>query len=107
MRADAVTEGFDYRDDAINIKRYGSATVPVINMDSLGDLKVPVSLFVGKHDLLSTIKDDRDIRDKLGSSLHQYHEIEADHLSLLIGKDMSYFTINVLEILREQHPPTQ
>ena len=38
IRADAVTVGFDYRDEEKNIARYGSATVPTISMDALNEL---------------------------------------------------------------------
>jgi len=62
---------------------------------------VPVSLFVGKHDLLSTSEDDRKTRDLLGPALFEYHELEADHMSLLIGSDMSYFSADVLRILND------
>ena len=64
-------------------------------MDPLKELKVPVSLFVGSHDTLSTPTDDRKIMDKLASGT-VYREVEADHLSLLIGKDMSYFQDEVM-----------
>ena len=94
-----VTVGIDYLDDEKNIARYGSVKVPTIQMDGLKDLKVPVSLFVGKHDLISTPVDDRKIRDQLGDAIHEYHEIEADHVSIMIGIDMSYFSNDVLRIL--------
>lgn len=105
MRRDEVTVGFDYGDEAKNIERYGSARVPTISMKGLKHLKVPVSLFVGTHDILSTPEDDRKIKKVLGKSLHQYHEVSADHLSLLIGKDMTYFTHTVMNTLEFQAPP--
>lgn len=69
MRRGEVTQGFDYRDDDENKKRYGQTTVPNVDMNDLGDIGIPVSLFVGRHDLLSTTTDDIKIKELLGSSL--------------------------------------
>ena len=93
MIRDEATVGFDYNNDVENMKRYGHAKPPVLPLYALKNLKVPVSLFVGEHDILSTIEDDKIIRDRLGDvSMHHYEEVNADHLSLLIGSDMTYFT---------------
>ena len=74
-------------------------------MSGVQDLKVPISLFVGKHDLLSTVKDGRRMKEQFGRAVHQYHEVDADHLSLLVGIDMTYFTEKVMKILKHHAPP--
>lgn len=49
--------------------------------------------------------DDRHILKVLGpETAHYYQEVEADHLSLLIGKDMTYFTGHVMSIIKRFHP---
>ena len=74
-------------------------------MDALGTLDVPVSLFVGTHDTVSTPADDRMIRDLFKpSSIYHYEEFSADHLSLLMGKDMTFWTERAMNILKELHP---
>ena len=74
-------------------------------MDALSTLKVPVSLFAGTHDILATIEDVKIIREMLGPDAdYHYEEVNADHLSLAIGKDMSYFTETVMETLKKHQP---
>ena len=74
-------------------------------MDALSSLKVPVSLFAGTHDILATIEDVKSIKEMLGPDAdYHYEEINADHLSFTIGKDMSYFTETVMEILMKHQP---
>ena len=44
------------------------------------------------------------LRDAIGAdNLYHYEEIVADHQSFLVGKDMSYFTVSVMDILRKTH----
>lgn len=33
-------------------------------------------------------------------TIHHYEEFKADHLSLLVGKDMTYFTKTAMEIIK-------
>ena len=101
MRLDTPTAGFDYRDTQKNLERYGQETVPVLDVQNLKKLTFPISLFVGNYDILSTKEDDKKLKEALGDSLGEYHEVEADHLSLLLGKDMTYFTGDVMRILME------
>ena len=101
-----ATVGFDYYDKAKNRdKYYGEDVPPVLSMAALSELDIPMSLFVGSHDILATVEDDRVIRDLLRpASMHHYEELEADHLSLLLGKDMTFWTDRAMAILAELHP---
>ena len=85
------------------MRRYGEPVPPALSLDSLKTLDVPVSLFVGTHDILATIKDVHDLRDEvLGpDTVYQYEEVNAGHISFLVGKDMSYFNDKVMSTLRE------
>ena len=75
MDREVVTTGFDYYDVEENRRRYGQDTPPLLSMDPLGTLDLPISLFVGLHDKLSTATDDRIIRDLFKpSSMHHYEE---------------------------------
>lgn len=108
IERNVVSVGFDYYDEEENKRRYdGQSTPPILSLDELGELDVPISLFVGTHDILSTPEDDEHIRDLIKpSSMHHYEELTADHLSLLIGKDMTYWTGKAMDILGELHPIT-
>ena len=76
--------------------------MPVLDMSGLKNLHVPVSLFVGKHDTLSTEEDDQKLRDMLGDALSSYQVVQADHLSLMLGSNMDYFTRDVMQILAKK-----
>ena len=91
MRDDRPTIGFSESNDA-----------PTLDTSPLQTIKVPFSLFVGSNDILSTPEDTQKTRDLLGpDSMHYYEELAADHLSLLCGKDMTYFNERALDILKE------
>lgn len=52
---------------------------------------VPVAMFVGVHDNLSTPVDARWLKRQLGDKVVKYVELESlDHSAFNFGKDMSY-----------------
>ena len=63
MQRDAPTIGFDYYDREKNQEIYGEDLPPILSMEGLSTLTVPVSLFVGTHDLLATVEDVLIIKD--------------------------------------------
>lgn len=63
--ASDIFEKFDYGDRKENIAHYGpdhAKAPPVIDLTKIGD-KVPISMFVGKEDILSTPIDAKWARD--------------------------------------------
>ena len=60
---------------------------------------VPVAIFTGLEDPLADVTDARWTRDTIGDNVVHYEEIEAGHLTFLIGKDMTYFTEGVMDLL--------
>ena len=71
-----------------------------MDISALKTIKVPFSLFFGENDTLATVTDGRRTKDMLGpDSLYYYEEFPADHLSYMTGKDMTYFTERVMQIL--------
>ena len=66
--------------------------------------QVPVAIFAGTDDVLADATDAQWIRDTIGSNVVHYEEIAAGHLTFLVGKDMSYFTNNVMSLLQQYHP---
>ena len=64
---------------------------------------VPVAMIQGIEDILAYKTDSEWTRNQIGSVVH-YEEIHAGHLSFLIGKDMSYFSGSVMNLLQEYHP---
>jgi len=96
---------FDYYSPAENIRHYRQAKPRLIDLTPLKTLGVPVSLFVGRNDILATTKDCRRIHEWLGpDTVHLYSEFTADHLSLVVGKDMTYFTTTAMSIIKQHQP---
>ena len=66
---------------------------------------MPIAIYTGTEDPLADITDARWIRDSLQSNvLVHYEEIEAGHLTFMVGKDMTYFTEGVMGLLQQYHP---
>ena len=60
-------------------------------------------MFVGDKDQLATIDDNRWAKTQL-NTLKFYKEYNLGHMSFLIAKDMSYFTVDVMNMLKQYHP---
>ena len=89
---------FDYGEEE-NLKRYGSATPPAIDISKIKD--VPIALMVGKYDKLVPINDSRWIKDNLDSSvLKFYQEYDYGHMTFIVGKEASYLD-DVQKLLNE------
>ena len=84
-----------------NKKIYGQSTPPLIDLQKIS--KVPIAMFVGNTDQLATVDDNRWAKTQL-ATLKFYKEYSLGHLSFMIGKDMSYFTVDVMNILKQYHP---
>ena len=65
---------------------------------------VPIAMFTGTDDILADLTDSRWTRDRIGDNLAHYEEIEAGHLTFMVGKDMTYFTESVMDLLKLYHP---
>ena len=80
-----------------NQNLYGQSTAPILD---LGNIDLPVGLFVGKDDPLADPFDTQWVRDQLHGSLTWYQEMDNfDHSSFMGAVDMSYFK-DVLTCLR-------
>lgn len=61
-------------------------------------------MFVGTVDTLADKEDAEWTRDTLGDNMIHYQMIDGGHMTFLIGKDMSYFTEDVMMLLQEYQP---
>jgi len=66
--------------------------------------KVPVAMFQGKADKLADPEDAEWARDTIGADVFHYQEIEGGHMTFFIAKDMTWFTQDVMSILRDYQP---
>jgi surfactin synthase thioesterase subunit len=76
----------DWKDPILNRELYGQDTPPTINFY---ENPIPKVIFAGIDDKIVNIDDVREIKAKI-ENINHYEEIEGDHLSFFIGKDMSY-----------------
>jgi len=61
-------------------------------------------MFTGTYDILADLTDSRWTRDTIGDGIVYYEEITAGHLTFLVGKDMTYWTHDVMNLLKKYHP---
>lgn len=89
-----------------NKKLYGTEQPPEIGIQNIS--KVPIAMFVGQKDELADTTDNHWAHDKMGDkAVKFYKEYNLGHLSFLIANDMSYFTTDVMNILRQYHPTNE
>ena len=65
---------------------------------------VPVAMFTGTEDILADLTDSRWTRDTIGDNIVHYEEVDAGHLTFMVGKDMTYFSESVMDLLQQYHP---
>lgn len=61
-------------------------------------------MFVGRYDVLADPVDARWTRDQIGEAVVHYQEIDGGHETFLLGKDMTFFTKDVMDLLEWYHP---
>lgn len=86
-----------------NKKKYGTEKAPEIPIQNIS--KVPIAMFVGQKDELADTADNQWAHEKMGDkAVKFYKEYNLGHLSFLVANDMSFFTTDVMNILRQYHP---
>lgn len=66
--------------------------------------QVPIAMFVGNVDTLADNTDAEWTRNQIGSPVVHYQEINGGHLTFIIGKDMSWFSNDVMNLVRTYQP---
>ena len=61
---------------------------------------VPIALYPAIDDSLSTIESMEQLKDELGDNVKELKILKGGHLVHLIGKDMSFFSKNVIELMK-------
>ena len=90
---------YDYGEQG-NIEAYGTSTPPRI---PLAEMKgsVPIAMFVGQKDELADTIDNEWAYSEMGSDVVVfYNEYNLGHLSFLVADDMSFFTVDALNLLK-------
>ena len=91
-----VFKKYDYGSSKANMEHYNTATPPLLNV---GNIKLPVAMFVGDHDTFAVPIDTEILRKKLPNVNHFKIYPNMDHSSFSIGKDMSFMK-DVITVLR-------
>ena len=66
--------------------------------------EVPVAMFVGDSDILGDAVDAEYTKEAIGDAVIHYSLIHGGHLTFLVGKDMTYWTTDVMNLLAQYHP---
>ena len=88
----------DYSDFFKTSRKKHTTLIPIDTID-----KVPVAIFAGRQDVLADTTDARWTAGQVKSTV-RYQEIDAGHLTFLVGKDMSYFTNDVMSLMNYYSP---
>jgi hypothetical protein len=60
-------------------------------------------MFVGKKDKLADDIDNQWAHGQMKGDVKFYKEYDLGHLSFMVAKDMSYFTHDVMDVLKQHH----
>ena len=91
---------YDYHDKKKNMLQYGQEQPPKVEVEKITD--IPIAMISGKYDRIVNIKDNREYAESI-PSVFSHIEIEGDHLSFLVGKDMGFMK-QVLSMLEDINP---
>ncbi len=75
----------------------GTRVTDLIQIEKIQN--VPIAMFVGAQDTLATVADSEWTLETIGKAVFHYQVISGGHSSFLVGKDMSYFTSDVMKII--------
>lgn len=78
------------------MKKYNQTTPPDYDLSLL---EFPLALFGGKNDVLADPRDVEWFYNQVKKSVVFYHQYYMGHSTFAIGKDMSFFTVDVMSIL--------
>ena len=73
-------------------------------MIDLGNINIPVGLFVADSDKIGDPTDAQKINAAISEHVVQYKEIPGGHWTFVVGKDMSWFSEDVMGLLTKYHP---
>ena len=101
MREDRFQEWApDYADFFNRKEKRQTDLIPIDQIST-----VPIAIFTGTKDPLADLTDSQWIRDTLKPEvLAHYEEVEAGHLTFIVGKDMTYWSDGVMGLLKQYHP---
>ena len=73
---------------------------PRINVENIS--KVPIFMFSGKYDRITNVEDNRIYAGTI-PAVKEHIELDGDHFTFLIGKDMGWFD-RVNQIMDQYNP---
>ena len=85
-----------------NSEIYGQKTPPLVPIQNYN---VPTALFSGSLDNLADPVDVAWITEQISDSVVFAKEYLMDHFTFVIGKDMSYFTVDAVNVIKQYNPP--
>ena len=86
---------------------YGTIKPPVTDISKINSNSiVPIGLFVGKYDIMTHTLDSEKLKNELekGKNLVEYTVFEGGHSTFLFGKDATYFSKDVMNLVRKYSP---
>ena len=97
MSATNRTALYDYG-KVKNMKVYGTALPPLVPFE---DYNIPTALLSGSLDHMATPTDVAWISEQLGDKVVFQKQYLMDHFTFALGKDMSFFSVDAVNLLNE------
>ena len=91
---------WDYGEHA-NMAIYGQVTPPDFPVD---DIDMPIAIFNGSIDPIVLETDVDYLIERLGDNVVYHKVIEGDHWTFSMAQDMSWFSEDVVKVLRTYNP---
>lgn len=92
---------YDYNSEELNLQVYGDKKPEVLNLANLSAEKVPIVMISGLKDKIVNYSENRIWADKIPSVI-EHIELNADHLTFLVGKDISFME-QVIQFIQKKN----
>lgn len=94
---------YDFGSDEENMKRYGQAVPPEMNLTKVREANIPITMYSMKHDVMLSVEESRKTKQLLGDHVESV-ELNGGHSTYFVGKDMSFVNDGILSRMSELNP---
>ena len=66
--------------------------------------KIPIALYVGKHDTLVNTENSRWVHKMLYPNIVDYWEVDGGHIQFFLADDVTYWTERAMKLIKRFNP---
>jgi len=83
---------------------YGQDKAPEIDVGRGLLAKIPIALYVGKHDTLVNTENSRWLHKMLYPNIVDYWEVDGGHIQFFLADDVTYWTERAMKLIKRFNP---